>query len=87
MLEPYPQPRERERESASASQEEREPVLHERKPARGGTAACVAQTGTYLPTYSRYLLISGVFFSKKFMLLQKWLSATRGFSQIWLQDK
>jgi len=56
----------------SAGQEEREPVLDERKPARGRTAACVAQTGTYLPTYSRYLLISDVFFSISFMLLQKW---------------
>jgi len=27
------------------------------------------------------------FFFKFFMLLQKWQSITRGFSQIWLQDK
>jgi hypothetical protein len=63
MLEPYPQPRERENVCVCISEckpgRERTGAWRE-KACKGGTVAGVAQTGTYLPTYSRYLLISEV---------------------------
>jgi hypothetical protein len=59
-----------------------------------GISLMYAQLWGILQTANKFSLLThnsealaGVYFFNFLMLHQKWLSAPRGFSQIWLQDK